>query len=104
MKIDYMQIDSVKTMVEKFDNSLKTLKDAEQEDPKSKNYTRFTQRSQIKKLMEFVRAIKEQRVIFSAHTTYKTSNKKVYRNDKCPCGSGKKYKVCCLPQADPFRD
>ena len=22
--------------------------------------------------------------------------KKVGRNDKCPCGSGKKYKYCCL--------
>jgi len=24
--------------------------------------------------------------------------KKVGRNDKCPCGSGKKYKHCCLPK------
>ena len=24
--------------------------------------------------------------------------KKVGRNDKCPCGSGKKYKQCCLPK------
>ncbi len=24
------------------------------------------------------------------------SNEKVGRNDKCPCGSGKKYKKCCL--------
>lgn len=23
-------------------------------------------------------------------------NKKVGRNDPCPCGSGKKYKNCCL--------
>ena len=23
------------------------------------------------------------------------SEKKVGRNDKCPCGSGKKYKHCC---------
>ena len=22
--------------------------------------------------------------------------KKVYPNDPCPCGSGKKYKSCCL--------
>ena len=22
--------------------------------------------------------------------------KEIGRNDKCPCGSGKKYKVCCL--------
>ena len=24
-----------------------------------------------------------------------SNNKKVGRNDKCPCGSGKKYKHCC---------
>jgi len=24
------------------------------------------------------------------------SNSKVGRNDPCPCGSGKKYKKCCL--------
>lgn len=26
------------------------------------------------------------------------SNKKIGRNDPCPCGSGKKYKKCCLPK------
>ncbi len=25
-----------------------------------------------------------------------TSTKKVGRNDPCPCGSGKKYKLCCM--------
>ena len=24
-----------------------------------------------------------------------SNNKKVGRNEKCPCGSGKKYKHCC---------
>jgi len=24
--------------------------------------------------------------------------KKVGRNDPCPCGSGKKYKKCCMPK------
>ena len=24
-----------------------------------------------------------------------TENKKIGRNEKCPCGSGKKYKHCC---------
>ena len=28
------------------------------------------------------------------------SVKKVGRNDPCPCGSGKKYKKCCLNKAD----
>jgi preprotein translocase subunit SecA len=27
-------------------------------------------------------------------------NKKVGRNDPCPCGSGKKYKKCCYPKYD----
>lgn len=26
----------------------------------------------------------------------KIENNKVGRNDLCPCGSGKKYKKCCL--------
>jgi len=26
-------------------------------------------------------------------------SKKIGRNDPCPCGSGKKYKQCCLPKA-----
>jgi len=28
------------------------------------------------------------------------SMKKVGRNESCPCGSGRKYKLCCQPQAD----
>lgn len=27
--------------------------------------------------------------------------KKIKRNDPCPCGSGKKYKKCCLSQQAP---
>lgn len=27
-------------------------------------------------------------------------NKKVGRNDSCPCGSGKKFKNCCLGNSD----
>ncbi len=30
--------------------------------------------------------------------TYRRSRPKVGRNDPCPCGSGKKYKKCCLPK------
>ncbi len=29
----------------------------------------------------------------------KKTGKKVGRNDPCPCGSGKKYKKCCMRQA-----
>jgi preprotein translocase subunit SecA len=30
--------------------------------------------------------------------TVRREGKKVGRNDPCPCGSGKKYKKCCLPR------
>ena len=30
-----------------------------------------------------------------ASGTVRRQNKKVYPNDPCPCGSGKKYKKCC---------
>jgi preprotein translocase subunit SecA len=28
--------------------------------------------------------------------TYRREGRKVGRNDPCPCGSGKKYKKCCM--------
>jgi len=31
------------------------------------------------------------------HKEYNVSYGRVGRNDKCPCGSGKKYKACCYP-------
>lgn len=31
----------------------------------------------------------------TSHTPKKREEKKVYPNDPCPCGSGKKYKQCC---------
>jgi preprotein translocase subunit SecA len=33
--------------------------------------------------------------------TVRRDGKKVGRNDPCPCGSGKKYKKCCLPKETP---
>lgn len=32
-------------------------------------------------------------------------NDKIGRNDPCPCGSGKKYKSCCIntPQSKPLK-
>ncbi|MBP0982756.1 MAG: preprotein translocase subunit SecA [Oscillospiraceae bacterium] len=30
-----------------------------------------------------------------SHTPYRNPNKKIGKNDPCPCGSGKKYKNCC---------
>jgi uncharacterized protein (DUF2384 family) len=32
------------------------------------------------------------------------SREKIGRNDPCPCGSGKKYKHCCLREAQPVAD
>lgn len=34
--------------------------------------------------------------ITPAHTPYVRATPKIGRNEKCPCGSNKKYKVCCL--------
>ncbi len=33
-------------------------------------------------------------------TTFVRSEKKIGRNDPCPCGSGKKYKKCCMNKAE----
>jgi hypothetical protein len=33
-----------------------------------------------------------------------TGKKKIGRNDPCPCGSGKKYKKCCLPKGIAFKN
>jgi len=30
------------------------------------------------------------------HSTFRHDTPKISRNDSCPCGSGKKYKKCCL--------
>jgi hypothetical protein len=30
------------------------------------------------------------------HITYKRESPKIHRNEKCSCGSGKKYKNCCI--------
>jgi len=33
---------------------------------------------------------------------FKRDSPKVGRNDPCPCGSGKKYKKCCLDKISPL--
>jgi len=35
--------------------------------------------------------------------TIRREGKKIGRNDPCPCGSGKKYKRCCLPKEEEAR-
>lgn len=37
-----------------------------------------------------------QRRVSAAHTPFVSTSPKVGRNDLCPCGSGKKFKNCCL--------
>jgi uncharacterized protein YecA (UPF0149 family) len=32
----------------------------------------------------------------NAHVTVRRETPKIGRNDPCPCGSGKKYKKCCM--------
>jgi SEC-C motif-containing protein len=39
------------------------------------------------------------RAVRSGPAPFKTAAPKVGRNDPCPCGSGKKYKQCCLLRA-----
>lgn len=38
----------------------------------------------------------ERKTLFDVSTTFKRNTPKVGRNDPCVCGSGKKYKKCCL--------
>jgi preprotein translocase subunit SecA len=58
-----------------------------------------------------VRAQQEAAIAASQHTSEKKAEplrnvgKKVGRNDPCPCGSGKKFKACCMRKeatTDPF--
>jgi len=37
----------------------------------------------------------EEKIVSNDHFTYRRVDKKVGRNEPCPCGSGKKYKKCC---------
>jgi uncharacterized protein YecA (UPF0149 family) len=46
--------------------------------------------NQTKKLEELAKAYR------ISHTPLVRENKKIGRNEPCPCGSGKKYKNCCL--------
>ena len=45
-----------------------------------------------KELMQIAENIFQKRVKEILKRNHK---KKIYRNDPCPCGSGKKYKMCC---------
>ena len=42
------------------------------------------------------RTAKFQQIWHQSHTPWMRINQKINRNAPCPCGSGKKYKHCCL--------
>ena len=41
---------------------------------------------------------KKKPIVRRAATTVVNDSAKIGRNDPCPCGSGKKYKACCMRQ------
>ena len=45
--------------------------------------------------LQGIKASKIEVMDFNLKKQSKTVNKKIGRNDLCPCGSGKKYKKCC---------
>ncbi len=47
-------------------------------------------------LMDLKRSIATDEPVFVKVGGQSTSHKKIGRNERCPCGSGKKYKRCCL--------
>ena len=42
------------------------------------------------------RTAKFQQIWHQSHTPWMRINQKINRNAPCPCGSGKKYKHCCI--------
>lgn len=45
---------------------------------------------------EVLNCIEQNQILQQQKTKIQTTNKEIGRNDMCPCGSGKKYKNCCL--------
>ncbi len=57
---------------------------------------RFISSGHLCHLHEESRFVREDNKWFYLDGTPESSTKKISRNEKCPCGSGKKYKRCCL--------
>ncbi|MGA2027726.1 MAG: SEC-C metal-binding domain-containing protein [Syntrophobacteraceae bacterium] len=55
-------------------------------------------RTQLDKMMSAYQASRREAAVAGCFTASKTK-----RNDPCPCGSGKKYKKCCLPGHEEAR-
>jgi uncharacterized protein YecA (UPF0149 family) len=58
---------------------------------------------QSSEMDEVVKDMKNPQILHSQkHINFKTQtrkSKKIGRNEKCPCGSGKKHKKCCLSRS-----
>jgi hypothetical protein len=55
-------------------------------------------RTQLDKMMNAYQASRREAAVADCFTASKTG-----RNDPCPCGSGKKYKKCCMPGHEEAR-
>ena len=49
----------------------------------------------VKKSREAFRQ-QQEKTYKNQHTPMRITNRKIGRNDPCPCGSGKKFKKCCI--------
>ena len=73
---------------------IKGLLDHLQRDPNASKVAIARKLQEVqRKLRDLVRAEDPEARVTE---TVRNTNVRVGRNDKCPCGSGKKYKQCCL--------
>ena len=47
-----------------------------------------------------VQTIQRRHQVYGPKKPFKRAEEKLGRNDPCPCGSGRKYKQCCLDQKE----
>ena len=78
----------------------------ESEEKKSKKIDKFVaglNRKQSKYFLEYAAFIEDNFDFREYHSSEPVKKVKIGRNDPCPCGSGKKYKHCCMNKKDkPF--
>lgn len=61
-----------------------------------KNYEELAKNSQAMEVKTESSHKQDELKTYSRHVTVVKEYEKIGRNDQCPCGSGKKYKNCCL--------
>ncbi len=61
--------------------------------------TSYIEKGRLCLLREKSRFLKEQQLWYYLNGTVEIDQKKIERNRSCPCGSGKKFKRCCLHAA-----